>query len=302
MATSRASAEINAELKEFALGDFNLCEVTFDKVCNGGEYNPSSGTVDLEYVIYAKNTGAAPVQTAEVMDDRCTPEDETDDELVSFGPLASDEQKSETKTCSLPLPLPDTDPPAQNTIYDAFASTGADGTGAIVDTVFGDLGPGDPCIENMDGTACSSAGGCPINSNPSLDIAKDCVTRVVVDEGAVKVKVLFNGLFTNDSSSPPTPLENVVVTDKVTNTNLPLVYQNGNDYTGGILEPGDSLFFGDMYFPDSVNSECPEEVAFMNTVTGSADNAITGEAVMPEDATATCQLCPGTCEDLPTRP
>jgi hypothetical protein len=51
-----------------------------------------------------------------------------------------------------------------------------------------------------------------------------------------------------------------------------------------------------------VNSECPEEAAFMNTVTGSADNAITGVAVMSEDATATCQLCPGECEDLPTRP
>jgi hypothetical protein len=302
MATSRASAELNAELKEFALGDFNVCEVTFDKECNGGEYNTLTGTVDLEYVIYVKNTGAAPVGTAEVMDDRCTPDNLADDELVSFGPLGSGEESSQTKSCSLALPLPNTVPAAQNTIYDAFASTGPDGTGAIVDTVFGDLGPGDPCIENMDGTACSSAGGCPIDSNPSLMIEKDCVTRVVVDEGAVKVKVLFNGIFTNDSSSPPTPLQNVVVTDQTTGGTLLLVDQDGVAYLGGILEPGDSLFFGDMYFPDSVNSECPEEAAFMNTVTGSADNAINGEAVTPEDATATCRLCPAECEDLPPRP
>jgi hypothetical protein len=64
--------------------------------------------------------------------------------------------------------------------------------------------------------------------------------------------------------------------------------------TPSTLEPGQCAYFDTSYLPTVLNSTCPADAEFSDTVTASAVDSFTGNSVM-DMATATCELCDEDC-------
>jgi len=297
LAESRSSTSITATLQDFATpaGGFQLCKVELSKTCGTGRFDAARDLFVIPYSVTVTNTGGIPVTSVTVSDDSCTQGVTGDDVTLTFGPLAGGLSETQNRTCELTAAqIPDPPTPVRNGVrpvstdpagIPVVLAQSCDRLSAFPDFCF------DPC---------------QLDTTPTIDVVKNCVTRVVAEGGVVKVRVLFNGNVTNTSdqgtSPAPVPLENVQVLDNLTNQLLELFDATGTSVgTSTTLDPGDRAFFQGFYDPTSVNSECPEEASFTNMVTARGDDIVTGTRVN-DSSSATCQLCPGGCEQLPPDP
>ena len=78
--TRSSGSATTAQLKDFALGNFELCGLTITKTAGIGQVcNSESGTQDVPYHYVVDNTGAATLEDMTIVDDNGTPLDESDD-------------------------------------------------------------------------------------------------------------------------------------------------------------------------------------------------------------------------------
>jgi hypothetical protein len=301
LAETRSSQSANAQLKDFVVGEFRVCKVELSKVCETGVVDLALDAIVADFTVTAKNEGFATVQSVVATDNNCTPPDlpgtGADDFTLNLGPIDANQSDSADGQCVVPASQFDPGVPLLNRV-----SAVADGGEVPVVLAPLGVGPG-KCLAHEDndgdGVDETCVVECPVDLSRDIRVTKRCVTRLAVENEMVKVRVNFAGDVCNIGSGPTAePLTNVSVSDDKAGGPLELFDDQGGSLgTSTRLDPGECAFFKDSYDPTSVNSLCPEEAVFMDTVIGEGEGLFTGATVMDSD-TATCFLCPGECEDL----
>ena len=179
LAETRSSRSETAQLKDFVLGDFDLCAISVTKECVAevdGSDGGNSILVDFNGVV--TNDGGLDLHDVTVTDDMGTPGD-TGDDVVVFGPadLAAGESQPYTGSYST------TAIPAEDTVT---AEGHRNGTSV---------------------TATADA-SCSPDIEPALTVDKVCTANV--NEAGTGVDVLFSGTVTNSGN---VALEGVTVVD-----------------------------------------------------------------------------------------
>lgn len=294
LAETRSSASPSAQLKDFALGSFPLCKVELSKDCSDSDnvYDPAKGGIPVPYQVKVENTGFATVDEIDITDDQCSA-NTGDDVMVTLGPIAPGDTATYDGECLIT---------EADLLSGNMSNPPINGVSAVDPT-----GKVPVVLAN----SCLTIGGfddvcfdpCAINSDPMIAVTKKCVTRLAAEGGVVKVRVNFGGTVTNtsDQTTTPTPLTNVTVAeiDPAGGSLMLLDAPMGNPLDTPVrLEPGETAYYMGSYDPDTVNSECPSDALFMDTVQASGEDPFSG-ADVEENAMADCKLCPPEgCEDL----
>lgn len=355
LAESRSSSSYTASLKDFVSASFPVCAMELSKACGTGAINLVTGNFEFPYTVKVENVGNGTVDSVVATDDNCgfgTPTVLTfDNGGNGFGPGDSQELSG---TCI--VPVASFSPP----IINGVSATAGDVPVTLASS----------CTPGTDSDKCYNA--CEYNLSPTIDVTKNCKTRLVVDDGAIKVRVLYDGTVTNTSDQPqcqgatrevctagfcdpsgescttdadcllvedsgtcvfpesasctintdcstaPTPLTALAGEDdngtpgdttddmslsffEACDTNTLTCPTSGDPCTAANevtdcaitdLAPGQSAMYKGMYFPSILNSECPEDAVFMDTVSVSAEDPFVNESVNDMDS-ASCQLCVG---------
>jgi hypothetical protein len=179
LAETRSSRSETAQLKDFVLGDFDLCAISVTKACTAAVDASDGGNsilVDFDGVV--TNDGGLDLHDVTVTDDNGTPGDTSDDVLV-FGPadLAAGESQPYSGSYST------TAIPATDTVT---AEGHRNGTSV---------------------TATADA-TCSPDIEPALTVDKFCTANI--NTGGTAIDVLFNGTVTNSGN---VALEDVTVVD-----------------------------------------------------------------------------------------
>ena len=277
MAETRSSSSFTASLKDFVLGDFELCGVSITKTCTSGAVNTTETGFVYEFNGVITNEGFGTIYDVTVTDDNGTPGNTGDDFLVTLSstsiPKGGTLNYSGTFESSL-------NPPT-NGIKVAASST-AGGNATITD---------------------ETTAVCPgVNREPKIDVTKNCSTKVLAENSQLVIKVEYEGQVCNgtggSSGLDPISLNNVFVQDDAGTPS-----NTGDDpapISIGSLAPAACESYSGAYYPASANSQTPAEISFSDTVTASGVASL-GFGSVEETATATCRLCP-TCPDCPTTP
>ena len=177
LAETRSSRSETAQLKDFVLGDFNLCALEVTKQCTAALDAEGDG-VAVDFNGTVTNSGGLALDDVTVTDDKGTPDDSADD-VVVFGPVTLQ--------------------PGESQPY-----TGSYNTTAIpaTDTV--------TAAGHRNGTAISATAeaSCSPDLNPALVVTKQCAANINPD--GTGIDVLFNGTVTNTGNAA---LEDVTVVD-----------------------------------------------------------------------------------------
>ncbi len=293
LAETRSSTSPTAQLKDFVLGAFPVCKVELSKTCQSASLvlDPTGDKIVANYTITAKNEGFATVSSVVATDDNCTAGNTGDDDVFNLGPIAPGASDSENGQCVVPA--------TTATLINRVSAVADNGD---VPVVIADISPSscDTGREDSDGDGVPDvcADACPIQFSRAIAVTKRCVTTLVDAGDKINVRVLFAGEVTNTGMGVnPEPLV-VSVSDDKAGGPLQLKTAGGTSLgTSTRLNPGQSAFFEFFYDPSSVNSLCPEQASFTDTVTATGTGTITGATVEATDP-ATCELCPGNCPEL----
>ena len=177
LAETRSSRSETAQLKDFVLGDFNLCSIAVTKQCTAALDAEGDGiAVDFNGVV--TNDGGLALSNVTVTDDNGTPGDTADDTVV-FGPATLAAGESQPYSGS-------------------YATTAIPAT----DTVTAE--------GHRNGTSVSATADatCSPDINAALAVSKQCTAAV--NTGGTGIDVLFSGTVTNTGN---VALENVTVVD-----------------------------------------------------------------------------------------
>lgn len=273
MAETRSSSSFTASLKDFVLGDFELCGVAIDKYCTAGDVNATETGFVYTFNGTVYNTGFGTLYNVTVTDDSGTPGDTSDDFTIPIGTILKGASATYDGTFGSTM-----NPPTNGVKVTASSTPGGEAT--ITD----------------DASAL-----CPgVNRDPRIDVTKDCSTKVLSEGGNLVIKVEYSGQVCNgtggSSGLAPISLNSVFVQD---DAGTPL---NTSDDPApisiGTLAAGACAPYSGSYYPASANSQIPAEISFSDTVTATGVAAL-GFGTPEDSATATCRLCP-TCPDCPT--
>jgi hypothetical protein len=178
LAETRASASETAELKDWVLGNFDLCDISVTKNCEA-EVNDEDGgnSVVVNFSGEVENTGALALEVT-VTDDMGTPGDTGDDQVV-FGPATL--QPGETQPYSSNYTTTDVTP------SDTVTAVGQRGEASV---------------------SATADASCEALVNPAIAVTKVCTATLKGDGSGVDV--LFNGIVTNTGN---VALEDVTVVD-----------------------------------------------------------------------------------------
>ena len=272
MAESRSSSSFTASLKDFVLGDFELCGVSITKTCSAGDVNTAETGFVYTFNGVVTNTGFGTLYDVTVIDDNGTPADTTDDFTIPLGTILKGASANYNGTFESTL-----NPPTNGVTVTAASTSGGEAT--ITDTA-SDLCPG-------------------VNRDPRIDVTKACSTRVLSENDNLVIKVEYSGQVCNgtggSSGLAPISLNNVVVQDDAGTPGVP-----GDDPAPiliGTLAAATCSPYSGSYYPASANSQIPAEISFSDTVTATGIAAL-GFGTPEDSATATCRLCP-TCPECP---
>lgn len=285
MAETRSSSSFTASLKDFRLDQFPVCSVELSKDCGLGTWDPETDQLKIPYSITITNTGAGPVSEIVATDDGCG----FGDQIFNFGPLGAGESETQDGFCFVP---------AGTDLSAGFVLNGVTAEAEDVTVTFSEEG----CVAGPDPEKCYAI--CTYEFDPAIGVTKRCRTRLVAEDGVVKVKVEFAGDVTNTSSglANPVPLGSVTVFDDKAGGPLELFDADGVSLGTSVrLDPSETAFFSGSYLPDGSGelfSECPSSAVFLDTVTASGVDLFEGFAV-EEVANADCDLCADdNCEPL----
>ena len=179
LAETRSSRSETAQLKDFVLGDFDLCAISVTKECTAAVDGTDGGNsilVNFEGVV--TNDGGLDLQDVTVTDDMGTPGD-TGDDVIVFGPadLAAGESQPYNGSYST------TAIPAEDTVT---------------------------AVGHRNGTSVTATAdaSCSPDLEPAIAVDKVCTANI--NEDGTGIDVLFNGTVTNTGN---VALEDVTVVD-----------------------------------------------------------------------------------------
>lgn len=264
LAETRSSTSQTATLKDFALGEFNTCNVDIVKSCPTVTYNPTTNLLTYNFDVTVTNSGFGALHDLVVTD---VPQGQTPIvfNLASLGVNQSHTfQGSFTQTPSTSMPNPPTN----------------------VATVEAAVAPGGQKIV----TETSATVNCPaVSFDAALSITKSCTTAVEALNGVVVVVVNVTGQVCNN----PPPANPLVIPESITGinvTDVPAFSQT--PVVIGTLTPGQCQNYTAKYYPSTVTgSGAPHTQTYSDTVTAAGTGAITGSARV-NTASANCPLCP----------
>ena len=250
LAETRSSTSVTAVLKDFVLGSFPVCGIDITKDCTGGALASGENTFVWSFSGTVTNTGFAPLHDVTVVDDAGTPDNPADDQTINLGTLGPQASTTYSGT------FESTQNPPTNTVT-VTAATTPGGTATVSDTA------SDTCP--------------PVQVSPFIDVSKNCVAKLEVQNNRVVVRVDFGGQVCagNDIG-----LINVTVVDD----------HAGQVFSTPFLAKGTCATYNGSYYPSSANPE-PILATFTDTVTATG-TAPLGFGTVTDTATATCPLCP----------
>lgn len=166
LAETRSSRSETAQLKDFVLGNFDVCAISVTKECVA-EVNTEDGgnSILVNFSGTVTNTGALPLNDVTVVDDMGTPDDATDDVQV-FGPVTLNPGESANYSGDYPTTaIPATD---------VVTATGHRNGTSVSDT---------------------AEATCSPDLEPALEVTKQCTAAV--NSGGDGIDVSFMGTVTN---------------------------------------------------------------------------------------------------------
>ena len=288
LAMTRTSASTTAQLKDFVVGAFPLCDISVSKVCNGPTTQETpADPYHTEYTVTVTNDGGGPVFNASFVEatgdlgkdgyscsltavdgQAITPINiEDGDEVLLAANLAAGAATTGTVECDTPI--------------NGFENT-ASGIAFLT---------GDANAESVTADAVSAA--CDPFFGGDLALVKDCdgdVTVTMNSDGTLTPNVCVEITVTNLRNEA---VDDVLIDDdKVPDTSFTAF---DLDAAGGA---NDSHTVNVCYEPaegDGVPGTEPGNVEYTDTATASGTGALSGETVTALGGdSATCPLCP-TC-------
>lgn len=258
MIETRSSSEVNAQLKDFVLGELNTCKISVTKTCTSSTLAADMESIDHTYQVSVTNTGYGTITSVDLIDDVGTPEVATDDRTNTYSGDILSGQTVQVDQYTINSKL---NPPTN--WVTAIGRVGTYTTASVQDNAV-----------------------CPqVPLNPAIGATKDCETKVVAEGGKVVVKVGFGGQVCNTDTE--TKLVNVTANDSkvgaLTLSKTTLAPEECASFTNPL-----------SYYPGTVAGDgTPSQQSYSNTVSVSGTEPLSNTTVTGS-ATATCGLCP-TC-------
>ena len=169
LAETRSSRSETAQLKDFVLGNFDVCAISVTKECVA-EVNTEDGgnSILVNFSGTVTNTGALPLNDVTVVDDMGTPDDANDD-VVVFGPATLAAGESANYSGDYPtMAIPATD---------VVTATGHRNGTSVSDT---------------------AEATCSPDLEPALEVTKQCTATV--NSGGDGIDVSYMGTVTNSGN------------------------------------------------------------------------------------------------------
>ncbi|MDC7696299.1 hypothetical protein [Vogesella indigofera] len=294
LAMTRTSASTTAQLKDFALGDFPVCSVNVEKVCDVSappEVSADGSSVDSTFKVIITNDGGAPLADIRVKEDftRGT-------EFPVAGDFCAITAINGNSVNAITL----------------IDSTGTKGEVKVAESLVGEMTLTVECTTKMNGLqnqieviAGSSPGAsdvkdldimtsaevCRYTALPGIKVTKVCSAtppQVSMING-VKPEVCVDLTVENTSDED---LSSVTVIDPLLNNNssiLPASYQGVLERKSGVVNLGRWC-----YPPTTSDGDPPEtdpnKITYTNTVTAEGYGVVSREKAT-NTTSATCNLC-----------
>ncbi|HEY0662066.1 MAG TPA: hypothetical protein VGD21_12190 [Lysobacter sp.] len=303
MAETRSSHSETAELKDLALGDFNLCSIELTRKECAAEagvsplFNFNTGRYQTKHTVTITNDGFGPLfdlslrdidvgantscDLIEVDDVPLNPVQAfpagTPDADAAYLPLGIDLLAGEVVTVK--VLCKSTENPLENSVEvrAAAAPGGSPDVTSTYDQVDADIRP--HCVATLD---------------PRLVLTKDCKGVTLDPANGFKPKVCADITVQNTS----VPAQRVTLTswdnkhsDGVVTQNLLTMIPAGQD---AILDPNETITISNLCYnpaPDDLATN-PCDVAFTDVVSARGTAQVGGTLVVPSDASDSCELCP----------
>jgi hypothetical protein len=264
LAETRSSTSTSATLKDFALGEFNTCDIDIAKACPTVTHNAETNLLTYTSEITVTNKGFGTVFDVTVNDTPSAPASPAQFTLASLDRNAS---HTFTHTFTYTSDLTTPNPPSNTATVTAAVNPGG--------------------LQIIDGGSATAQ--CPrVEFDANLTITKACVTRLEVQNNRVVVVVDISGEVCNvlDPENPddvPSPIDNVTVTDTPPITPIDL----------GTLASGECKNYSATYFPNTLigGSGLPHDQRYEDTVSVTGKSRFDNQEKM-NTATANCPLCP----------
>lgn len=227
MAETRSSSSFTASLKDFVLGDFELCGVSITKTCTLQTVNANTITYAFEGTV--TNDGFGPLHDVVVTDNSGTPGDTSDDVVINLSDIPAGGS----------LPYSGT-----------FDSTGNGPTNGVAVKAASNEG-GEQSITD------ATTAPCPAVSGADINVTKSCETKVdweIVD-GKLVLRVDYSGQVCNPTNIK---LNDVTVTDDPSGNVHNIGEILGNDCKD---------YSGSYYPDSSGGLSDPSSISFSDTVT-----------------------------------
>jgi hypothetical protein len=254
LAETRASRSETAELKDFVLGDFDLCSIDVTKDCEATVNDQDGGnSILVNFSGTVTNDGGLKLFDVTVTDDMGTPDNTADDEEILIGDLEPGASANYVGTAYTTLAIPATD-----TVTAEGHRNGTSVTAEATDT-------------------------CSPKIEPLLEVTKQC-DETFVNEAGDGIVVNFSGTVTNPGL---VALKNVNVVD---DAGTPGDGSDDINVFGGpiTLNAGESRNYSDQYSAPGTDSSLNTV-----TATGVDVLAETPVEALPAPATCTAQVIPG---------
>lgn len=264
MVETRSSTSESAQLKDFALGNFDLCSIQMTKDCFNGRLSADGTSLLYDVTGTVTNTGVLTLYDVTVTDNFPGQAPR----IYAVGTLAGG------AVANWPVGGPDT--------FDSGTTNGPTNSASV--TAAGS--PGGPVI-----LTASASDACPVVPiNPALTVTKGCTTDLTEENNRVSVEVSYSGQVCNTGN---VPLNNVTVED---DKGSGVINLGTLDASGGA---NDCKPYSGSYFPSIKGSPVANgRYHFTDQVTATGTPSIgdcapgdpgTNDCV--QTAGATCPLC-----------
>ncbi len=284
MAETRSSSSVDAVLKDFVLGNFNVCGVQISKSCPTGQANAAFDRIIYEFGGAITNTGFGALTNVTLFD---TPQPATPAPVVGGFTYYQCNTAGDYPNKGMPLTFAGSIAPNSSVCYlSTLTTTNNPSTNFI--KVVANTGP----TSTVDAT--SPVANCPRLEFPAfIKATKDCTVSLVPTASYLYVKVDIWGSVCNDAL---VPLSSASAIDKVLGmSNATLTLSSTNLAPKG--QAGDCATYAASYTPIAPDagtatqfSDAVSATAVKPPITGCTGAACTvGTAV---DAGASCNLCP----------
>ncbi|MBF6025317.1 hypothetical protein [Lysobacter niastensis] len=313
MAETRSSHSETAELKDFALGDFDLCSVDVEKVCNAEAgvspvFDPDDETFQTKHTVTITNDGFGTLYDVALRDDKVDT-----DKVCSITAITGDGVGTPTVGTGILFPDNETFVAVADRLdaHDSMTITmlcitdvNAFVNGVTVESSATD--GGDTDVVDTDLETQAQANVCLAEFDTGLKLTKFCQGDPGTNENPNTEFEPGDDSVVLDPNNGFAPQVCVDVTISSTTSNQKMVIDSWDDDQMGSLLPAGGLTLDPLgsyvvsrcYTPTAPDNDETEPglVTYTDTVTASGHGKQNNATANALPASATCKLCP-TCPD-----